>query len=250
MMPTPRFVSGSSERPASRSDQVRIVASGLFNSCATPDTVWPSAASFSLLQQVVIHVAVVIRHPAALGHVPEQGVDARRSGIAGGKVCRDLDPDRLVVGPAQPERIVGHGAVALQPLDEPAPRLGMDEPVVVEGTDLVVGGFRGEAEHQLQVRIGAEGHARAATREHPEIDALVCSFRTAPTSAACRTAGGVCRAALGDTADYSLSGDGLWGRELAPCRTQRNGNSATARSWSGGSGHETREPTRRFETPR
>ena len=47
MMPTPRPVSASSDRPARRSDQVRIVASGLFSSCATPDTVWPSAASFS-----------------------------------------------------------------------------------------------------------------------------------------------------------------------------------------------------------
>ena len=33
--------------PASRSAQARIVASGLFSSCATPDIVWPSAASFS-----------------------------------------------------------------------------------------------------------------------------------------------------------------------------------------------------------
>ena len=31
----------------SRSAQLRIVASGLFSSCATPEIVWPSAAIFS-----------------------------------------------------------------------------------------------------------------------------------------------------------------------------------------------------------
>ena len=40
----------SDRRPGrcdSRSAHVRIVASGLFSSCATPEIVWPSAASFS-----------------------------------------------------------------------------------------------------------------------------------------------------------------------------------------------------------
>ena len=44
---TLRRVPSSSVRAARRSDQVRMVASGLLSSCATPETVWPSAAIFS-----------------------------------------------------------------------------------------------------------------------------------------------------------------------------------------------------------
>ena len=50
MVSRPRLVFSSiSEggRCDSRSAHVRIVASGLFSSCATPEIVWPSAASFS-----------------------------------------------------------------------------------------------------------------------------------------------------------------------------------------------------------
>ena len=43
----PRLVPSSSGFCASRSDQVSIVASGLFSSCATPEIVWPRAAIFS-----------------------------------------------------------------------------------------------------------------------------------------------------------------------------------------------------------
>ena len=44
---SPRRVCASRSRWQSRSAHVRIVASGLFSSWATPEIVWPSAASFS-----------------------------------------------------------------------------------------------------------------------------------------------------------------------------------------------------------
>ena len=47
MVSRPRRVWSSAGRCDSRSAHVRMVASGLFSSCATPEIVWPSAASFS-----------------------------------------------------------------------------------------------------------------------------------------------------------------------------------------------------------
>ena len=49
----------------------------------------------------------------------------------------------------------------------------MDEPLVVEGTDLAIVDLRGKAEHQLQMRIGGERHSVALARKRAEIDALV-----------------------------------------------------------------------------
>ena len=68
------------------------------------------------------------------------------------------------------------GAVARQSLDEDPPRLGMHEPITVEGTDLTVVDLRWEAEHQLEVRVGAEGDSLAPERKRAEIDALVCGL--------------------------------------------------------------------------
>ena len=47
MVSRPRRDGGSRSRSASRSAHVRMVASGLFSSCATPEMVVPSAAIFS-----------------------------------------------------------------------------------------------------------------------------------------------------------------------------------------------------------
>src|SRR6187401_2011047 len=46
MTSRPCFVLSSTFRSERRSAQERIVASGLFSSCATPEMVWPSAAIF------------------------------------------------------------------------------------------------------------------------------------------------------------------------------------------------------------
>ena len=119
----------------------------------------------------------MVFHLPPLAHIPQQRGDMRRLGAARiGKVRVDLNPNRLVVGPPQPEQVVGHGAVAHQSFDEPAPRLGVDEPIVVERADLTVIGLRREPEHQLQVRVGAESRSFAVVRERAEVDAFVGSL--------------------------------------------------------------------------
>ena len=65
--------------PLSRSAQARIVASGLFSSCATPDIVWPSAASLLGLRQLLVQIARLILQLLALGDVAHHGLDAQRA---------------------------------------------------------------------------------------------------------------------------------------------------------------------------
>ena len=48
----------------------------------------------------------------------------------------DLDPDRDAIGAAQPQQVVGDGAVALQPRDEAVARLRIDEAIRLERPDL------------------------------------------------------------------------------------------------------------------
>jgi hypothetical protein len=93
---------------------VRIVASGLFSSCATPEIVWPSAGELLGLQQLVVQVARLILEALPLADVAHQRLDADAA-LVGLGVRGDLHPDRHLVGAAQPQQVVGHRSVARQP---------------------------------------------------------------------------------------------------------------------------------------
>ncbi len=109
-------------RSASRSAHDRIVASGLFSSCATPEMVWPERGHLLGLQQLVAAVARLIVALLALAHVANQRLDPQ-----GRRVCRlhgirvgirrgggDFDPDRRAVDLAKAQQMIRNRAVLVE----------------------------------------------------------------------------------------------------------------------------------------
>src|SRR5204862_3038613 len=82
------------------------------------------------------------------------------------------DPDRDAIGAAQPQQVIGDGAVALEPRDEPVARHRIEEAIRLERTHVRCGRVPREAEHQLEMGIGGRGAGvRAVNRA--DVDAFV-----------------------------------------------------------------------------
>ena len=118
MTSTPRVPTSESGVSASRSAQLRMVASGLFSSCATPETVWPIAAIFSRCEQLLVQVARLVVEPFALGDVAKQRVDQHAAAVGRADVRRDVHEHRRLVGPAHPQQIVRDLPFAREPIQE------------------------------------------------------------------------------------------------------------------------------------
>ena len=124
------------------------------------------------LQQLVIEIARLVLEPLALADVAHQRLDAQRRAIRVLGVRRHLDPHERAIGATQPQQVIGDRAVAPQPLEKQLTRLRIDEEIDLEGSDLIAGRVGGEAEHQLEERVGEK--RRAAARVHQsDVDAFV-----------------------------------------------------------------------------
>ena len=109
------------------------------------------------LHQLVRGVAAQGLEPPPLADVAHEGVEARRTGVAGGaQGGGDLDPHRAVVDPPQADQVAGDRPVAAQPRDEVGAGPFVEEPVGRERPHAGVGLVRVEPEHELQVGVGAQ----------------------------------------------------------------------------------------------
>ena len=88
------------------------------------------------LQQLVIDVARLVVELLALADVAHERLDAQAAGVGRRIGPRGhLHPHRAVVGAAQPQQVVGDGAVRGQPLDERGAGLRIDEALAIERPD-------------------------------------------------------------------------------------------------------------------
>ena len=125
------------------------------------------------LQELLVEVARLFLELPALADVAEQRVDLQRVGRRPGlRLAGDLDPQGGAVGAAEPQEVVGDGAVAAQPLEQRRPRRGIDETGRVERADVLGRGVGGVAEEQSQVGVGGAGGA-PRVGQRSEVDALV-----------------------------------------------------------------------------
>ena len=124
------------------------------------------------LQQLVVEIARLVLEPLALADVAHQRLDAqRRVGRVLG-VRGHFDPHQRAVGATQAQQVVGHRAVAPQPVDELLARLRIDEEIDLERPHFIARRVGGKAEHQLEVGIGEERRAAAGVHQ-ADVDALV-----------------------------------------------------------------------------
>jgi hypothetical protein len=95
-----------------------MVASGLFSSCATPEIGLAERGQLLGLQQLLVEVARLVVELLALADVAQQRLDAENASRQRLGARGELDPELLVVGPAHPEQVVGHRALAGEAIDE------------------------------------------------------------------------------------------------------------------------------------
>ena len=102
---TPRLLTSSSGISDSRSAQLRIVASGLFSSCATPDTS-SDRRQLLVLQQLLVQLPRAIVEPLALGGVTQQRIDQDAAAFGGLHVRGNVHLQLRLVGLAHSQQIV------------------------------------------------------------------------------------------------------------------------------------------------
>ena len=109
------------------------------------------------LQQLLAEVAALVLQLSSFADVAHERVETGPiravPRVQGG---RDLDPDRAVVGAAEPQKVIADRPVTAELGDERLTRLWIDEPVGCERSKGVVRLLGGKAEHQSQVGIGAK----------------------------------------------------------------------------------------------
>ena len=202
-----RRVGSSSRRPASRSAQARIVASGLFSSCATPDIVCPSGRELFGLRQLEVQIARLILQLLALGDVAHHRFDAQSVGAGqplGAR--RDFDPHGRAVGAPQAQQVIVARAVAGQLLQEIA-----RAPARRRTDRGRTAGRRcraprpAAAEHQAQMRIGGE-RRRFVEADEADVDAFAQRIEQAGERVVVEPAG------AREVARRTSSGHGLVGR--------------------------------------
>ena len=153
----PRLVTSSSARPASRSAQVRIVASGVVELVGHTRHGLPQRRQLLRLEQLAEKVASLILELASFADVTDQRLEPWSVPCGGEvEVGGDLDPERRIVRPPQTQQVVGHRAVAVEPFTKRRSRLLVDEPRRCEGTHRVRLGLGRVSEHQFQVGVGGD----------------------------------------------------------------------------------------------
>ena len=125
------------------------------------------------LEQLLVEIARLLFELAALADVAQQRVDLQRIGRRPRlRLAGHLDPHRRAVGAAQPQQVVGDGAVTAQPVEQRGPGRRVDEPGGIERPDVLGRGVGRVAEEQPQVGIGGAGGA-APVGQRAQVHAFV-----------------------------------------------------------------------------
>jgi hypothetical protein len=104
MIARPRQPHHLRRRGVSRSDQLRMIASGLFSPWATSEIVWPTAAIFSACNSWWWDVAGVVVEPLPIGDVAQQRLKPGSGTVGGFGAAAHLNPHGRLIEPRQADR--------------------------------------------------------------------------------------------------------------------------------------------------
>ncbi len=119
----------------------------------------------------MIKIARLILQALPVADVAHERFDAQPIAAVLG-MRSHLHPHRRLISAPQAKQVVADGAVVLETADKSFARLGIDEALELERTNVLLIGLDAETKHQLEMRVGGQRLTRFAI-EGADIDTLV-----------------------------------------------------------------------------